>query len=79
MPEAVVPGRAFLGAALAVVTFVADEAVGIPQLRLLAGLRVLRPVAAHAELSLDGEETDQKVRVVGIWKELDCLKLVFVE
>lgn len=67
--EAVVPGRALLGAALSVVAFVADEPVRIAQLRLLPGLRVLRPVGPDAHLSLDGEKANQKVWVVGIWKE----------
>ena len=67
--EAVVPGHALLGAALPVVVLLADEAVGVSQLRLPPGLGVLGvlgPLAAHPQLSLDGEEADQHVRVVGV-------------
>lgn len=66
--ESVVSGRAFFGAALSVVTFIADEAVRILELRLFPGLRVLRPVGPYAQLSLDGEKANQKVRVVGIYR-----------
>lgn len=53
--ESVVPGRALLGAALSVVALVADEAVGISELRLFGRQRVLGPVGSDRQLAPDGE------------------------
>lgn len=53
--EAVVPGRALLGAALSVVALVADEAVGISELRLLRRQCVLGPVGPNSQLAPDGK------------------------
>lgn len=53
--EAVVPGRAFFGAALSVVALVADEAVRISELSLFHRQSVLSPVSSYRQLAPDGK------------------------
>lgn len=55
MAEAVVPGRAFFGAALSVVALVADEAVRISELCLFHRQSVLSPVGSYRQLAPDGK------------------------
>lgn len=57
--ESVVSRRALLGTALPVVTLVANEPIGVSQLRLLCCLRVLSPGASHTQLPLDGKKANE--------------------
>lgn len=62
--KSIISGPAEDGAALPIVMFIAEEAVGVTQLSSAACLHVLGPLFSHSKVTLSGDPTDQTLWVV---------------